>query len=543
MYKNSKFTVILPLVVACSIIAGVLLSNSMIFRSGLSRENRLTSRMAPGGDKITLLLSLIDSRYVDPISMDSLAETVIPLILEDLDPHSVYIPASEMADANEALEGEFDGIGVVFNMATDTVIVLNVIGGGPSDKAGIQNGDRIIRINDSLVAGVKMDQNEVVKQLRGPRGSKVDLAIQRGGIADLVPITVTRGVIPIRCITAVYMIRPGIGYIRFDRFSRYAHNELIGAVDTLRKAGMEKMILDIRGNSGGYLDQAILIANEFLADKKLIVYTRDRQGREAKQYSNGRGTLQDIGLAVLIDEGSASSSEILSGALQDNDRGTLIGRRTFGKGLVQEQFPFPDGSAVRLTIARYYTPTGRSIQKPYSKGGKDYREELYNRYTHNEMFSADSIRFADSLKYETPSGRIVYGGGGIMPDIFVPADTTGITRYFREVSGRNILYRFTIDYSDRHRGQLNAIHTIADLDAFFAKDPALLDNFIQFAAREGVPPNPAEINVSRTIILAQLKAYIGRNTPLEENAFVHALEGIDNVIQKALDVLEEKKKP
>lgn len=538
MYKNSKFTIILPLVIACSIVAGILLGNRFVLRGPGGHKAGMSSRIAPGGDKINALMNLIATRYVDPISLDSLTEIAIPQILADLDPHSVYVPAKEMSSANEALDGEFDGIGVVFNMATDTVIVLNVITGGPSDKAGIQGRDRIVTVNDSIVAGVKMDQEKVVKMLRGPRSSTVRLGVKRLGIEEIIPITVTRGIIPIKSISAAYMREPGIGYIKFDRFSRNTYVELMEAVTRLQAEGMQKLILDIRGNSGGFLDQAIMISNEFLPDKKLIVYTKDRTGKETKQFSNGKGLLSAMPLALLVDEGSASSSEILAGALQDNDRGTLIGRRTYGKGLVQDQVAFQDGSAVRLTIAHYYTPTGRSIQKPYAKGKDDYFGEVYTRFQHNEMFSADSIHFADSLKYHTESGKAVYGGGGIMPDIFMPMDTADVTKYFREVSGRNILYRFTIDYSDKRRAELRAIKTLPELDAFFKKDPNLLSAFVQYATKEGVPANQAEISRSKAILLAQLRAYIGRNTSLEDNAFLYEIQNIDNVIDKAVEVLK-----
>lgn len=485
-----------------------------------------------------MLLSLIEKRYVDTVSMDSLTEWVIPMFLEELDPHSVYIPAKEMAQANESLDGEFDGIGVYFNMLTDTVIVINVITSGPSSKAGVQAGDRIVRINDSIVAGVKMNQNEVMKRLRGPRGSQVKLGIERVGVSDLVNITVTRGVIPIKSILSAYMIRPEVGYILFSQFSRNAHKELMEAVAMLQKQGMKKLVLDIRDNSGGFLDQAILIANEFLPAEKMIVYTQERSGIQTKQYSDGRGALKDMEVAVLINEHSASSSEILAGALQDNDRGVIVGRRSFGKGLVQEQIPFSDGSAVRLTIARYYTPTGRSIQKPYDRT-KDYRGELWERYQHDELFSADSIHFADSLKFTTPAGKVVYGGGGIMPDLFVPVDTADVTPYFQKVAGKNILYRFTIEYSDQHRKELNAIESMDQLDAFFAKSPQLLDQFVRYAATQGVAPVPREIERSKAVMLAQIKAYVGRNTPLEENAFSQAMEKIDPVVKKALGELQK----
>ena len=537
MYKNNKFSLILPTVVAVSIAVGILLGG-VVFKNTppVPRRGNL---VAPGSGKLNMLLSLIENRYVDTVSMDSITEKTIPFILEELDPHSVYVPAKDMAQMNESLDGEFDGIGVMFNMATDTVIVLNVINSGPSSKVGVLGGDRIITINDTVVAGVKMRQDEVMKRLRGPRGSKVKLGIQRVGVKDLVPITVTRGVIPIYCINAAYMIGPETGYIVFAQFSRNAHKELMDAVDRLKAQGMKKLILDIRSNPGGFLDQAIEIANEFLPARKMIVYTVERGGEQSRQYSNGKGRLQDIELAVLVDEGSASSSEILAGALQDNDRGTIIGRRTFGKGLVQEQIPFPDGSAVRLTIARYYTPSGRSIQKPYDKGSEDYNNDLMNRYEHNEMFSADSIHFADSLKRTTPGGKVVYGGGGIMPDVFVPADTTDVTKYFVEVAGRNILYRYTIEYADRHREALNAVKTIPELQALLDGDRGLVEDFIRYAARQGVAPNYRDIARSRKLIEAQLRAYIGRNTALEDNGFYANIYPVDNVIVRAVGILNE----
>ena len=505
MYKNSKFTILLPTVIACSLAAGMLLG-SFLLRSGADRPARRAALSVAGTDKLNMLLRLIDAQYVDTVRMDSLTEEIIPLILENLDPHSMYFSAKDLAQANETIEGEFDGIGVVFNMATDTVIVLNVIAGGPSAKAGIQGGDRIVTVEDSTIAGVGMDQNEVVKRLRGPRGSEVRLGIQRSGIDGLIPVTVRRDAIPIKSITASYLIRPDIGYIKFDQFSVNAYKELSEA-------------------------------NEFLPADKMIVYTQDRAGNRETQYSDGQGEFTDEQLVVLIDEYSASSSEILAGALQDNDRGTIIGRRSYGKGLVQSQIPFPDGSAVRLTVARYYTPTGRSIQKPYSDGTESYNRELLSRYEHNELFSADSIHFADSLKYVTEGGKVVYGGGGIMPDIFVPADTSDMTPYFREVAGRNILYRFTLDYTDRHRAQLNGIRTLEELDRFFGSQPDLLGEFVRYAARQGVAPKPAEIERSKEVMLAQIKAYVGRNTPLEDNAFYHNIQSIDNVVKQALEVL------
>lgn len=538
MYKNSKFTVILPTVIACSIALGILLGGK-VFHNNRTRNMPNQSLITGNNNKIDMLLSLINTTYVDSVSIDSLIENAIPLIVDELDPHSSYLTKAEVLEANEIYDAQFDGIGVTFNMLTDTVIVLNVISGGPSADAGIQAGDRIITVNDSTIAGVKMPQNSVVKRLRGPRGSQVKLGIQRYGHKGLIPITVTRGAIPIKSILASYMIRPEIGYIRFEQFSGTSHSELIAAISSLKEQGMKKLILDIRGNGGGLLDQAIVIANEFLPVNNMIVYTQNREGQKDIQYSNGKGSFTDEELVVLIDENSASASEILAGALQDNDRGTIIGRRSFGKGLVQGQFPFPDGSALRLTIARYYTPVGRSIQKPYDKGRESYYNEVYDRYEHDEMFTADSIHFNDSLKFTTPGGKVVYGGGGIMPDIFVPIDTSDVTPYFRAVTDwdKNILYRFTLEFSDRNRARLNGINTLEELDRFFAEQPNLLNDFVAFASRSGVSPNAADIAKSKALILSQLKAYIGRNSPLEDNAFYHCIQQIDPVVDKALETL------
>lgn len=538
MYKNSKFTVILPTVIACSIALGILLGGK-VFRNNRTRNMPNQSLVTGNNNKIDMLLSLINTTYVDSVSIDSLIENTIPLIVDELDPHSSYLTKAEVLEANEIYDAQFDGIGVTFNMLTDTVIVLNVITGGPSADAGIQAGDRIITVNDSTIAGVKMPQNSVVKRLRGPRGSQVKLGIQRYGHKGLIPITVTRGAIPIKSILASYMIRPEIGYIRFEQFSGTSHSELIAAISSLKEQGMKKLILDIRGNGGGLLDQAIVIANEFLPVNNMIVYTQNREEQKDIQYSNGKGSFTDEELVVLIDENSASASEILAGALQDNDRGTIIGRRSFGKGLVQGQFPFPDGSALRLTIARYYTPVGRSIQKPYDKGRESYYNEVYDRYEHDEMFTADSIHFNDSLKFTTPGGKVVYGGGGIMPDIFVPIDTSDVTPYFRAVTDwdKNILYRFTLEFSDRNRARLNGINTLEELDRFFAEQPNLLNDFVAFASRSGVSPNAADIAKSKALILSQLKAYIGRNSPLEDNAFYHCIQQIDPVVDKALETL------
>ena len=542
MYKNSKRTVLFPLLLAAGVVLGLVLGQYLGRNSTTSQLKGMLSRMALPTNKLTYTLSLIENQYVDSVSMDSLAEHVIPLLVKELDPHSVYIPASEMQALNEPLEGEFDGIGVVFNMATDTVIVLNVIPQGPSDKAGIKAGDRIIEIGDSVVAGRKIPQNNVVKMLRGPRGTTVHLGIGRQGISGLVPIDVERGVIPIRSIESAFRIADGVGYVKLGQFARTTYDEFRRALASLRAEGVTKLIFDLRGNSGGFLDQAIAVANEFLHKGQLIVYTEDRRHEQLREYADGNGSAQDMEVVVLIDEGSASSSEILAGALQDNDRGTIVGRRSFGKGLVQRQIPYSDGSALRLTTARYYTPTGRSIQKPYTIGDDEsYEEDIWNRYKNNEFFSADSIQFADSLKRTTPGGKVVYGGGGIMPDVFIPADTTDVTKYFIEVSGRNILYRYTIEYADRHREALNAVQTIGDLQALLDSDKTLVDDFVRYAARKGVAPRYGDIARSRRLIEAQLRAYIGRNTKLEDNGFYANIYPVDNVIVRAVGILKEDK--
>ena len=542
MYKNSKRTVLFPLLLAAGVVLGLVLGQYLGRNSTTSQLKGMLSRMALPTNKLTYTLSLIENQYVDSVSMDSLAEHVIPLLVKELDPHSVYIPASEMQALNEPLEGEFDGIGVVFNMATDTVIVLNVIPQGPSDKAGIKAGDRIIEIGDSVVAGRKIPQNNVVKMLRGPRGTTVHLGIGRQGISGLVPIDVERGVIPIRSIESAFRIADGVGYVKLGQFARTTYDEFRRALASLRAEGVTKLIFDLRGNSGGFLDQAIAVANEFLHKGQLIVYTEDRRHEQLREYADGNGSAQDMEVVVLIDEGSASSSEILAGALQDNDRGTIVGRRSFGKGLVQRQIPYSDGSALRLTTARYYTPTGRSIQKRYTIGDDEsYEEDIWNRYKNNEFFSADSIHFADSLKRTTPGGKVVYGGGGIMPDVFIPADTTDVTKYFIEVSGRNILYRYTIEYADRHREALNAVQTIGDLQALLDSDKTLIDDFVRYAARKGVAPRYGDIARSRRLIEAQLRAYIGRNTKLEDNGFYANIYPVDNVIVRAVGILKEDK--
>ena len=540
---NKKTKILLPLIVAVTLVLGLWIGS---VASG-NRYARISSELIRSmgntpHDKLSYVMQIIDAAYIDPVNMDTIREALMPELMAQLDPHSIYIPATDMSDVNENLEGEFDGIGVVFNMATDTIVVLNVIAGGPSYKAGVMPGDRIVTIDGKTVAGVKFPQDSVMKLLRGKRGTKVNVGIGRGMADELVDIEIIRDKIPINSIDAAFMLTPSTGFIKLSSFSRNSHKELVEAIEKLEKEGMKSMIFDLRDNSGGYLDQAILIANEFLPAGKMIVYTEDRFEQRQVEYSDGTGEVTDIPLVILINEYSASSSEILAGAVQDNDRGTIIGRRSFGKGLVQNQLPLPDGSAVRLTVARYYTPTGRSIQKPYEMGmsAEEYEADILNRYLHNEVFSADSIVFNDSLRFVTEGGKVVYGGGGIMPDIFVPIDTVGVTDYYAEVMNKNILYRYTLDYVDKHRSKVNKLTTIAELTAFLDSDPSLVDDFVRYAEREGVRTTRKEIEASRELLLAELRAYIGRNTPLEDAGFYVNIYPIDNTLLSAVKKLEEE---
>lgn len=542
--KSKHFALWIPTIAACALALGVWMGYT-IFRGSQrlapSAAKQTTSVTAPSraASKLDLTLGLVERIYVEPINKDSIVEALMPRLMEQLDPHSTYISAKDMQAVNEPLEGEFDGIGVVFNMATDTVVVLNIIAGGPSYKAGVLPGDRIVTIDGDTVAGRKIEQNKVVERLRGKRGSKVTIGIERQNVEGLVDVTITRDKIPMKSIDAAFMIRPTVGYVRLTSFARTTHTEFVEAIDRLKGEGMQSLIFDLRGNSGGYLDQAILMTNEFLPEGRLMVYTEDRLGVQQKEFSTGGGRLTELPLVVLIDEYSASSSEIVAGALQDNDRGTIVGRRSFGKGLVQSQIPFNDGSAIRLTVAKYYTPTGRSIQKPFVRGAEGYNEDIWNRYESGQFFSADSIHFADSLKFTTPKGKTVYGGGGIMPDVFVPLDTLDMTPYYYAVTGFNILYRYTLDYADKHRKAINSIRTVEQLEAFLNDDKALLEDFVRYASEKGIKPNRAEIAKSRVLIESLLRAYIARNTELQDNGYFSQIWPADPTLLKAFELLQE----
>ena len=507
-----------------------------------AREIAVMEEYLASDDKLLQTIGLVRNYYVDPVQLDTIYEKAIPALLSELDPHSEYIPAKMFSSVNESLEGEFDGIGIVFNASTDTITVLSVIPKGPSSEAGVRPGDRIVKIDGRVVAGQKIPQDSMVKLMRGKRGTRVKLGVKRASLDELVNIEVTRAPIEIHSIEASFMLddEAKIGFVRLSQFSRTSYNEIHNAVAKLRKEGLRGLIIDLRGNGGGFLDQAILIANEFLPANSLIVYTVDRFGDQIKEYSRGNGGATDLEVAILVDETSASSSEILAGAIQDNDRGVIIGRRTFGKGLVQSQIPFDDGSAIRLTVARYYTPSGRSIQRPYTNGDDmAYHMDIIDRYNRNEFFSADSIHFDKSQEFKTKGGRTVYGGGGIMPDIFMPLDTAGMSDYYRKVWDTNVLYRYTMEFTDRHRKQMDEVTTLAELEALLSKSNLMAD-FVAYAERNGVERDDVGINTSRDIIEAQLRAYIGRNALHDDAGFYYNIYAIDETMQRAVEELRTK---
>lgn len=483
--------------------------------------------------KLNLILRQIDKHYVDTVDQNSITESAIPFILEKLDPHSLYLPPTELQSAEEQLMGNFDGIGIQFNVPNDTAIVINVIPGGPSERAGILSGDRLVKVNGEVVAGVKMEQDSLVKRLRGKSGTIVKVDILRIGNNKLISFDITRDKIPVKSVDVNYMINDTLGYIKLSKFTRTSYSEFMSAMDELNKAGMKSLIFDLRGNTGGYFDQALLLSNEFLQKGDLIVYMQGRNRTRQDFYADNNGKYRDKGIKVLIDESSASSSEIFAGAIQDNDRGAIIGRRSFGKGLVQEPLYFSDNSGIRLTVARFYTPTGRSIQKPYN-ANENYRDDIFERYKHGEMMEADSIRKNDSLRYTTPGGKIVYGGGGITPDVFVPLDTTGVTPFFVKVSNLGLTFRFSAKMADDYRDELNKITTLKQLDLFFERTD-VTSKFLAYAAKVGVVPTPQEWKESGRLVLAHIKAFVGRYSPMDDKAFYPVLHTIDNVILSAIE--------
>lgn len=530
--KNRGMKVYLPLIIAIAVVAGILIGR---FYAGLQAENRFI--IIPKANKLENVLNYIEDEYVDEVSKEQIVESTIPKILEELDPHSQYIPAKDLQEVNEPLEGNFSGIGIQFNMLDDTLMVVQVIANGPSEKVGILPGDRIIRVDGETVAGKNIPSDSIVSRLRGPKGTEVTVELLRRTVRDLLTFDIIRDNIPLYSVDVGYIIKKDIGYIHLNKFSRPTSEEFNTTMNELRSSGMKKLILDLRENGGGYMDAAVYIADQFLANEELIVYTQGK-ARNREEFRSAKGGLaNDIELVILIDEGTASASEILAGAIQDNDRGTIIGRRSFGKGLVQEQKTFSDGSALRLTIARYYTPTGRCIQKPYTDDLEAYYNDLNARYLNGEMESSDSIKFADSLKFTTPGGKVVYGGGGIMPDIFVPLDTAGISNYYIEIRNKGLLYRYALDYSDANRKELSRLKTPQEFKKVL-NQAGILRKFIVFAGKNGVKENANQIKISAELINTQLIAYIARNF-IDNKGFYPIIQDIDNTLLKAVEVLEK----
>jgi carboxyl-terminal processing protease len=531
--QNSKKTIFTPLVIGLSLIIGIIIGNKYIPVGSYGISQSFISKP----DKLTSIIQLIKNKYVDNVSTDSIEETAIPEILKHLDPHSVYIPAKEMAEVNEPLEGEFDGIGVQFNLQNDTIYIIATVPGGPSEKQGVAAGDRIITINDTTVAGVKIKNDQIVGKLKGKNGTKVKIGVKRHGIKDLIHFEITRDKIPINSVDAYFMATKDIGYIKISKFARTTYDEFIKAANQLKELGMKKLILDLRQNGGGYLNAAVDISDEFLSDGKMIVFTRGSKGNHSEYKATGKGMCENMNLDILIDSWTASASEIVSGAMQDNDRAVIIGRRSFGKGLVQESAVFPDGSGIRLTIARYYTPSGRCIQKPYNKGEENYEEDIYRRSHDGELNNADSTHFSDSLKFKTLGGKTVYGGGGIMPDIFVPIDTSFYSTYFKKITHKNSIYNFALTYSDIHRKLLSTYKTFETLTQFLEKQN-VESEFLNTVKKQGINPSPEELKISQTHINQLLYAYIIRNI-LNENEFYHAVQIHDKDFEQALKNFNE----
>lgn len=532
--SKKTYTIIMPIIFSVLIIIGILIGNKL---SSFNNTNNNENYVIPKKDKLNLILDYISKNYVDSISIDNIEEKAIPEILKQLDPHSVYIPKQDMEEINEPLVGNFDGIGIQFNIQLDTIVVINTISGGPSEKVGLNAGDRIVFVNDTLVAGVKIASNDVVKKLKGPSGTKVKVGIKRKTSKNILDFEITRGKIPLYSVDAAYMITNKIGYIKISKFAGTTYDEFIKAVKKLKSKGLKKVIIDLRGNGGGFLDAAKNIADEFLRKNKTIVFTKGRHQSVQYYKSTSKGYLKNTPTVILIDEWTASASEILSGAIQDNDRGTIIGRRSFGKGLVQEPILFRDGSGIRLTVARYYTPTGRCIQKPYTEGYDNYELDIGKRFLHGEFSEKDSIQFPDSLKYKTPKGKIVYGGGGIMPDIFVPIDTSFSSTFFTNVINHGLLYKFAFVYTDNNRKKLNSFKNYLPLYNYLIHQK-IFNKFVDYCKKNNVELTD-DYKKSEKIIINYLTAYISRNI-LNDAGFYPILNFQDKTVIKAIDVLKNQ---
>lgn len=531
--KNNS-TRFIPFLLAICLIAGIAIGT---FYANHFSGNKL-GIINTSSNKLNALLRIIDDQYVDTVNISDLVEEAMPQILSELDPHSSYIPAKDLEAVTADLKGSFSGIGIQFTIQNDTIHVNNVIQGGPSEKVGLMAGDRIVEVDDSAFVGKIVTNEEAMKRLKGEKGSKVKLGVYRPGEKELLHFTVVRGNIPVKSIDAAYMINEKVGYVKVNKFGETTYPELLIALAKLGQKNCEGLIIDLRGNTGGYMAAAIQMVNEFLPNNRLIVYTQGRKSPRQDYNSNGTGSNQKMPLVVLVDEGSASASEIFAGAIQDNDRGTIVGRRSFGKGLVQQPIEFSDGSAIRLTIARYYTPSGRCIQKPYEKGKEsEYELDLLTRYEHGEFFSADSIKQNETEVYHTRLGRPVYGGGGIMPDIFVPQDTTGMTSYFRMAANRGLIIRYTFEYTDQNRSTLQKYDTPEKMEEYLKKQN-LLNNFAAWAEKKGLKRRNNLMAKSRQLFEMSLYGNIIYNM-LGMEAYVEFLNETDKTVLKAVEILEK----
>ena len=529
---------LLPTLTVIGVALGITIGMALCQKANAQRIVYQNGQWKLEQTKVDRLLQLMENAYVDSLNIDSITDEVMAELVQKLDPHSSYIPKEDLEMVNSELAGSFSGIGVQFSIQQDTVRIVAVIAGGPCEGVGVLAGDKIVSVDDSTFVGKKMNNEKVMKTLRGPKGTQVKLGILRAGVNEPLSFTVTRGDIPVHSVDAKFIIEPNIGFIRVNKFGETTYKEFIAALADLSSKGADRFIIDLRENSGGYMEQAIRMANEFLQRGDLIVYSQGRAYPRYEATANGGGRFKQTPLVVLIDNFSASASEIFAGAMQDNDRATIVGRRSFGKGLVQQQMPFDDGSAVRLTVARYYTPSGRCIQKPYTLGDQeDYAKDLEERWEHGEFYSADSIHFADTTTYRTKNGRIVHGGGGIMPDVFVGRDTTLNTPWYNRCVNLAYTYQFAYKYTDTHRKELSKFKEWQSLEKHLLKQD-LIPQFVAFAEEKGVEPNEAEIQKSRPLMTRLLNAYIVRDV-LGDEGFFPLFERDDEITKIAVKQLKQ----
>ena len=531
----NKITRFIPLIIAISIIGGIMIGAYYTQSTPDGKSGVINA----SSNKLNALLRIIDDQYVDTVNMADLIEEAMPQILGELDPHSSYIAAKDMEEMTADLRGSFSGIGIQFTIQQDTIHINNVIAGGPSEKVGLMAGDRIVEVDDSAFVGKIVTNNEAMKKLKGPKGSEVKLGIFRHGEKEILHFTIIRGDIPVKSVDAAYMLNEKFGYIKINKFGETTYPEMLISLAKLHQESCKGIVIDLRGNTGGYMGAAVQMVNEFLPKGQLIVYTEGRKAARENYFSNGTGSSQDIPVIVLVDEGSASASEIFAGAIQDNDRGTIIGRRSFGKGLVQQPIEFSDGSSIRLTIARYHTPSGRCIQKPYNKGkDENYEMDILTRYEHGEFFSQDSIKQDESHIYHTSLGRPVYGGGGIMPDIFVPQDTTGVTSYFSMAVNRGLILQFAFQYTDQNRQALQKYDSSESLLKYLKKQN-ILEKFANFAESKGLKRRNILMYKSQKLFERNLYGNIIYNM-LDMEDYLKYLNQLDPTVLKALEVLENE---